>query len=112
MARPNCVDCTRKHLAQALVLMDEAHNGYSIHRWIAQGHLAEAESEIRVFDLDLAKRIRKTRLEIQDGKDPDILHFILEITKRYDAKELVADQEFYKYWDDDKSEANISKEQQ
>jgi hypothetical protein len=108
MARPNCVDCTRKHLSQAIVLMDEAYNGYSVHRWLAMGHLAEAESEIRVFDLELSKRIRKVRLEIQEGKDPDILHFIVEITKRYDSKELVSEQEVYRYWDDEVAEVTLS----
>jgi hypothetical protein len=107
MARPSCVDCTRKHLSQAVILIDEAYNGYSVHRWLAMGHLAEAESEIRGFDLELSNRIRKARLELQDGNDPDILHFIVEITNRYAKNEFNSNAEAYKYWDDEKNEVNI-----
>lgn len=82
--RPNCMGCTRKHLSQAIVLMMEAFMGYPIHRWIAMGHLAEAEAECFFIYPDLAKEIRKARLQIQDNKffdpkqDPDLMEILLK----------------------------------
>lgn len=43
--RATCKDCTVKHLSQALVLLQEAQNGYPMHEVYAIGHLAEAEAE-------------------------------------------------------------------
>ena len=43
--RPSCLFCVSKHLASAQILLDEAELGYPEHRWLAVGHLQEAESE-------------------------------------------------------------------
>ena len=67
MARNTCLDCVRKHIAQAMILMDEAALGYPFHRWYAAGHLAEAESESRAKHPQLAQRIREARLAIMAG---------------------------------------------
>ena len=67
MARHTCLDCVRKHLAQASVLMDEAALGYPHHRWLAVGHLAEAESESLREQPEFAKQIRECRIEIMTG---------------------------------------------
>lgn len=64
MARVNCLDCVREHLAQASILMDEAALGYPHHRWYAVGHLAEAESECRSKYEAFANKIRECRLVI------------------------------------------------
>jgi hypothetical protein len=64
MARKSCLDCVRKHLAQACVLLDETHLGYPHHRWLAAGHLAEAESECLDEHPEFAARIRACRLEV------------------------------------------------
>lgn len=61
--RPSCLYCARKHLGQAEVLMAEAINGYPLHKWIAVGHMAEAEHELLNFSKELADDIRKHRLE-------------------------------------------------
>ena len=60
--RVGCLDCVRKHLGQASVLMDEARLGYPSHRWLAVGHMAEAESEMVEINAGLAHRIRDHRL--------------------------------------------------
>ena len=72
MARGSCLDCVRKHIAQAAILADEAALGYPFHRWYAAGHLAEAESESRGKFPDLAKTIRAGRLLLMSGRgEPD-----------------------------------------
>lgn len=43
--RPSCLNCVRKHLAQASILATEAVQGYPEHKWLAIGHLAEASEE-------------------------------------------------------------------
>jgi hypothetical protein len=44
--RESCLSCTRKHLAQAHILLQEyLAGGYWHHFWYAVGHLAEAEEE-------------------------------------------------------------------
>lgn len=64
MPRGTCLDCVRKHVAQAAILLDETLLGYPHHRWYAAGHLAEAESESLLEHPELAKEIRKARLVI------------------------------------------------
>jgi hypothetical protein len=67
------MDCVRKHLAQAQVLLDEAHLGYPHHRWLAVGHLAEAESECLDEQAEFARKIRSCRLDVMQslGKSKD-----------------------------------------
>jgi glycosyltransferase involved in cell wall biosynthesis len=60
--RPPCRNCTRKHLAQAHILMQEALQGYPEHAWLAVGHLAEAAEEIMGLSREFADRIRQERL--------------------------------------------------
>ena len=72
MSRGTCLDCVRKHIAQAAILADEAALGYPFHRWYAAGHLAEAESESRGKHPALAKMIRAGRLVLMSGRgEPD-----------------------------------------
>lgn len=59
-----CLDCVRKHLAQASVLLDETALGYPHHRWLAAGNLAEAERESRHLYPELAQTIRVERLKV------------------------------------------------
>ena len=70
--RPSCLDCIRKHLAQASALMDEARQGHPQHRWLAIGHLGEAEAESLGAYPDLAKAIRKERLLYMENPDHDV----------------------------------------
>lgn len=62
--RHSCIDCVRKHLAQACVLLDETELGYPHHRWLAVGHLAEAESESLREYPEFARKIRECRIQI------------------------------------------------
>lgn len=74
--RKQCANCTRKHLAQASVLVDEAANGYPQHKWLAIGHMAEAEAEWR----ECAEVIRESRLLYQDsGIEPNFLYLMEQI---------------------------------
>lgn len=61
--RPSCLDCCRKHIAQAEVLMSEARKGYIAHAWLAVGHLAEAEDETIIDHPEITEMIREERLK-------------------------------------------------
>jgi len=84
MLRESCIDCTRKHIGSAIVLLSESTLGYPEHFWIAIGHLGQAEEEsIKDFP-ELAKKIRKIRREIMDKKnfcDIDWISLIKEANK-------------------------------
>jgi len=63
-----CIDCARKHIAQAIVLLNETFQGYPDHRWLAIGHLAEAADEL-IADKDfepVAVHLRQERLRLQE----------------------------------------------
>lgn len=62
-ARASCLDCVRKHLGQAEILMSEALQGYPRHRWLAVGHLGEAADEAVQVYPELAAMIREHRLK-------------------------------------------------
>ena len=65
--RPSCLDCARKHIAEAEVLWRESLMGYPHHHWLAVGHLAQAEAELLNGFAHLANLVRAYRLElIQD----------------------------------------------
>jgi len=61
-SRESCLFCVSKHLGQSQVLLDESRLGYPLHRWLAVGHLAEAESEALSEYPLFAQRIRCTRV--------------------------------------------------
>lgn len=122
MSRPQCSGCFRKHLAQAVVLMDEAYNGYPIHRWLAMGHMAEAESEMRTLNTDLAKKCRALRLQIQDNKfldpkkDPDIMELLFCADQLWanvvsQPNDGITNTRTYQFWEGAASEVNINEEQ-
>lgn len=59
--RPVCLNCARKHLAQADILMMEAAMGYPLHAWYAMGHMAEAADELVADYPEMANVIREHR---------------------------------------------------
>ena len=72
--RPSCLDCARKHIAQAIILLGEARLGYPDHKWLAVGHLAEASEELLGDYPVLAADIRTARLLVmEDGAVPDLM---------------------------------------
>ncbi len=77
--RKVCLDCVRKHLSQANILLEEFATGdYPIHFWYAIGHMAEAESECMEKYTELAALIRAERLVMleTDGYFTDFEHLI------------------------------------
>lgn len=82
--RKPCPACSRKHLGQAIVLLQESLQGYPEHRWLAVGHIAEAEAEIFGVYSDIAHRLREVRNQMMNDPDdvPDLMVFIKEITNR------------------------------
>ena len=72
--RPTCLNCARKHLAQADILMMEAAMGYPIHAWYAMGHMAEASDEIVADYPEMANEIREMRKlyeeAVNEAEDP------------------------------------------
>lgn len=79
--RETCLDCTRKHLAQALILLTESKLGHPEHKWLAVGHLAEAEAESVEKYPEYANSIRTERLRITDDEKFDILKLIKQATE-------------------------------
>jgi len=65
--RKTCLVCVRKHLTQAMILLMEAKKTekYAWHKWIAYGHLAEAEDECCKKYPGFASNIRQNRLKIE-----------------------------------------------
>jgi hypothetical protein len=81
--RKPCPNCTRKHLAQAVVLLQEAKQGYPNHLWLAVGHMAEAEAEIEGMFQDVACAIRAARKVAEAGGEvPDLMAIVEDITRR------------------------------
>jgi len=80
-SREPCPLCTLKHLGQAIVLFQESLTGYPIHRWIAVGHMAEAEAEAPSHEM--ANRIRAQRLEAMD--DLEYIPYLTDILTQVDA---------------------------
>jgi len=72
--RKHCLECALKHVAQALVLLCEVPKGYPLHKWVAVGHLAEAEDECNI--LSIKTLIRETRHGLAEGKDEDLMAII------------------------------------
>ena len=64
--RKSCLDCVRKHIAQAGILSMEVLMGHPEHYWWAIGHLAEAEHEALDWFPQLAVLVRAERLEYME----------------------------------------------
>jgi hypothetical protein len=77
-ARPPCADCTRKHISQAIVLINESHQGYPAHRWLAVGHLAEASDESMGKWPSVARKLREERIKLMEDPMyiPDLMQFL------------------------------------
>lgn len=63
--------CTRKHITQALVLLCESEKEpilYGWHRYLACGHMAEAEDEVLCLYPKMARDIRDKRVAIDEDE--------------------------------------------
>jgi len=90
MSRTRCLDCTRKHLSQAYVLLNEYADDpveFEEHFWYAMGHLAEAADECK--GLVLSHLIRAHRRRMQDD-DEYWIDFkpLLRLANRYAFDEI------------------------
>lgn len=81
--RTTCLNCARKHLAQASILMMEAAQGYPYHAWFAMGHMAEAADELVQAHPGLANEIREHRKLYEDNRSypVPVEELIKEISK-------------------------------
>ena len=82
-ARESCLDCGRKHLAQAIILLEESELGYPLHFWLCIGHLAEASSELLNDYPELAHTIRNHRLKMVEDRayNPPLMDLIDELCR-------------------------------
>ena len=92
-ARESCLNCTRKHLAQAEVLMGEARQGYPANRWRAIGHLGEAGDECCQDYPQLANEIRKHRIKYM--ADPDYVVPCLKLIEKASALVQESKSDYY-----------------
>lgn len=74
--REACQDCVRKHLGQAVVLLNEMLMGYPEHKWLAVGHLAEAAEECIGQFPEVAHMIREDRLLLMADSVPDLMKYL------------------------------------
>jgi predicted phosphoribosyltransferase len=88
--REACFECCRKHIAQAHILALEAKLGYPLHKYLAIGHLAEAEDEIIEKDESLAMYIRAKRKEYTEVDTPiptlELLQLVLDSEQVYNSR--------------------------
>lgn len=92
--RDVCLNCARKHLAQAIVLATEQCTGYPAYKWLVIGHLAEAEAELAAEYTDLANEIREHRKAYEDDTEVELpLMEIIERITEIDDDEDDAEEE-------------------
>lgn len=62
--RQHCLQCFRKHLGNAAVLIEEVYDGYP-YKYMVIGHLDQAAQEIRELSPKLATLVRAHRIKLQ-----------------------------------------------
>ena len=90
--RTACLDCARKHIAQAIVLGIEAVTGYPSFKWLVVGHLAEAEAELVEQYPDVANELREYRKEYEIEPCNLPLMDMIERLTRLDEEEKAKDE--------------------
>jgi len=89
--RTGCLDCARKHIGTAYVLLGEFFDDpekYHAHLWYAIGHLEEASRETFVKYPEIAGVIREVRLKLlqDDSFMPHFDPILLTLTKLADLE--------------------------
>lgn len=86
--RPTCLNCARKHLAKALINMNEALLGYPTFHWLAIGHMSEAEDELLARYASEAIKIRDHRKNYEEDHTyvVPILDIIDDLTALFDGQ--------------------------
>lgn len=64
--RQHCLQCFRKHLGNAAVLLEEYYDGYRNYAHAIVGHLDQAAQEIRGLYPELATLVRAHRIRLQN----------------------------------------------
>ncbi len=67
--RDTCLQCTRKHLSQARVLLKEYRKGYPLHVDYAIGHMGEAEDESVQEFPEVSEMIRSERIMLEQDQN-------------------------------------------
>ena len=70
--RQPCIQCFRKHIGNAAVLIEEVLDGYVDYEHMVVGHLDQAAQEIRRYSPTLAHLVRAHRIKWQDDTNYDI----------------------------------------
>jgi len=83
--RASCVECCLKHIGTAIVLLEEAANGYPAHRWLAAGELNEAANEMLRSHPDVAREIRAMRHAVtkHPKKSPDLMDLLYKLDRKF-----------------------------
>lgn len=69
--RQPCLQCFRKHIGNAAVLIEECYDGYPYEHLVV-GHLDQAAQEIRAYSKELALVVRAHRIKWQQDHDYSI----------------------------------------
>ena len=80
--RQPCLQCFRKHLGNAQVLLEECADGYPYFMGVI-GHLDQAAQEIRAYSVKLAKLVRAHRIKMQLMDDWTDYPFPFEALDRF-----------------------------
>lgn len=64
--RQHCLQCFRKHIGNAAVLLEEYYDGYHSYAHMIVGHLDQAAQEIRELYPELATLVRAHRIWLQN----------------------------------------------
>ena len=88
--RKTCTKCARKHIAQAVVLLNESKLGYPEYLWLAVGHLAEAEAELDAKYHNLAEQVRIERLKVMDTGDSEALMDLISTITIITAQDIAS----------------------
>lgn len=70
--RQPCLQCFRKHIGNAAVLIEEYLDGYNNYAHMVVGHLDQAAQEIRKYSPELAHVVRAHRIKWQQDDKYDI----------------------------------------
>jgi hypothetical protein len=85
--RKTCLPCVLKHLGQSIILFAEAGKGYPHHKYLALGHMAEAEDESITNHPELCSKIRDVRLKLEAGGNPsysveDLIKIVAQVNEK------------------------------
>ena len=83
--RESCVNCSLKHLASSITLLQESKQGLPAHRWLAIGELNEASNEMLRDYPEIAEEIKNVRVELTSDstKIPLVMNLLEKIDKKF-----------------------------